>query len=241
MRKLLCTADRLLFAAFALVLLPIASLVATAAEKIPGQRPLMIVGETFQFIPGAWGRYTILDKQRNESYRMYISILPREKKQKTGTSWMEIEVETRDTPKVVTRFLAEETPCGPGRLQKVIVQVQGYAPFNVPKKYFTGDDAQVSPVIPAQTLKRADKSLRPVAGRQVTAWEVEAEDAGGNRTRAIVSEEVPPIGIVAAENNDILMSLEDWGTGAVSRVSGTPRSFTVWILEQIAKEMGKQP
>jgi hypothetical protein len=241
MPKSSCIADRLFITAVALASVLAAFHPATAAEKIPGQRPMMIVGDTFQFIPGAWGRYNIVNKARNESYRMYISILPREKKQKPATSWMEVEIETRDNPKVVTRFLAEETHQGPGRLQKVIVQVQGYAPFNVPKKYFTGDNAQVAPVIPAQTLKRADKSLRTVAGRQVTAWEVEAEDAGGNRTRAIVSEEIPPIGIVEAESGDIQMTLEDWGTDAVSHITGTPRNFTVWILEQIANEMGKQP
>jgi hypothetical protein len=212
---------------------------AAKADKMPGQKPLMLIGDTFQFTPGAWGSYRIQDKAKNESYRMVISILDKEKKQKSGTSWMEVEVETKDNPTVVTRFLAEETPQGPGKLLKVIVQVQGYAPFNVPGKYFKGKNAEVGATVPAQIVRRLEKKSFPAAGRPVTGWEVEAEDQKGKRCRAVVSEEIAPIGIFEAETDEVKMSLIDWGAGAHTRITGTPRNFTIWILEQMANEMSK--
>ena len=49
---------------------------------------------------------------------------------------MEVDIRMEGQPRVVTRFLAEETDSGPGELKKVIVYVEGHTPFNVPKKYF---------------------------------------------------------------------------------------------------------
>jgi hypothetical protein len=213
---------------------------AAKQEKIPGQKPLMIVGDAFQFTPGAWGAYEIRDSARNESYRMVIAIMEKEKKQKKGTTWMEIEVESKDNPTVVTRFLAEETPQGPGTLIEVVVQVQGYSPFKVPKKYFTGKNSQVGAPVSSQIVRRLEKKPFRIAGRTVLGWEVEAEDPKGNRTHAVVSEEVAPIGVIEAQTQEVKMSLLDWGTGARTRITGKPRGFTLWILEQMAKELGKQ-
>jgi hypothetical protein len=239
--KSLCIAERSRITYVALFVLLLFSQTSLGAEKIPGQKSIIVLGDSFQFIPGSWGSYRIMDKERNESYRMYFAILPREKKQKASASLMEVEVESRNNPNVITRFLADETPQGPGSLLNVVVQVQGYAPFTVPKKYFTGKNAQVAPIIPAQTVKRLEKKSRTISNRQVEVWEVEAEDAKGIRTRAVVSEQIAPIGLVEAENPQIQMTLEDWGSGAVTRITGKPRSFTLWILEQIADGIGKQP
>jgi hypothetical protein len=212
---------------------------AGGAEKIPGQKPLIIIGDKFQFITGSWATYQILDKAKNETYRMHIAVLERDKKQRPLSSWMEIGVESKGNPAVVTRFLAEETAQGPGKMFKVIVQVAGYSPFNVPKKYFQGKNAEVAPTVPAQILKRLEKRAFKAGSRQVEGWEVEAEDAKGARTRGVVSEEVAPIGVLEAESNDVKMTLEDFGMDARTRITGTPLPFSLWILEQIAKEMGK--
>jgi hypothetical protein len=215
------------------------ALTASGAEKIPGQKPLLLIGDKFQFIPGSWATYRIQDKTKNESYRMYIAVLEKDKKNKPPASWMEIGVESTGNPAVVTRMLAEETPQGPGKMLKVVVQVAGYSPFNVPKKYFQGKNAEVAPTVPAQILKRLEKRTFKAGTRQVEGWEVEAEDARGSRTRGVVSEEVLPIGVLEAETDDVKMSLEDWGMDARTRIQGTPRAFSLWILEQIAKEIGK--
>lgn len=212
---------------------------ATAAEKIPGQKTLLLIDGNIQFVPGAWATYRIQDKAKGESYRMHIAILGKEKKNKPPASWMEISVESTGNPAVVTRILAEETPQGPGKMLKVVVQVAGYSPFNVPKKYFQGKNAEVAPTVSTQILKRLEKRTFVVGARQVEGWEVEAEDAKGSRTRGSVSEEVLPIGVVEVDSGEVKMSLEDWGLDARTRIQGTPRAFSLWILEQIAKEIGK--
>ena len=224
------------------LLLPLFVLIAVhagGAEKIPGQKPLLLIGDKFQFIPGSWAAYRIQDKTKNESYRMYIAVLDKNNKQKPPASWMEIGVESAGNPAVVTRMLAEETPQGPGKMLKVIVQVAGYAPFNVPKKYFQGKDAEVAPTVPAQIVKRLEKRTFTAGTRQVEGWEVEAEDAKGSRTRGVVSEEVLPIGVLEAETVDMKMSLEEWGMDARTRIQGKPRAFFLWILEQLVKDIGK--
>jgi hypothetical protein len=222
-----------------LSLLVIQAATAGTAQKIPGQKPLLIIGDKFQFVAGSWASYQIQDKTKGEQYRMYIAVLERDKKKKPAASWMEIGVESKGNPGVVTRLLAEETPQGPGKMLQVIVQVEGYSPFNVPKKYFQGKNAEVAPTIPTQVLKRLEKRSFTAGNRQVEGWEVEAEGPKGARTRGVVSEEVLPIGVLEAETNDVKMSLQDWGLGARTKIQGTPRAFSLWILEQIAKELGK--
>jgi hypothetical protein len=209
------------------------------AQKLPGQRPLLIVGDQFQFTPGSWASYRIEDKKKNEPYRMRISILERDKKKRPAASWMEIAVESRGNPTVVTRLLAEETPQGPGKIHQVIVQAEGYSPFNVPKKYFQGKNAEVNAPIPVQVLQKLERRTVTIGKRAVQAWDVEARDQSGERTRAIVSEEVLPIGIVEAENSDIKMSLADWGLDARTQIKGRPRAFSIWILEQLMNGLGK--
>jgi len=51
------------------------ALTASGAEKIPGQKPLLLIGDKFQFISGSWATYQIQDKAKNESCWMYISVL----------------------------------------------------------------------------------------------------------------------------------------------------------------------
>lgn len=212
-----------------------------AAQQIPGQKPWIVVAERFQFTPGAWASYEVTDKVAREVYRLYVATLEREKKQRRPASWMEIGVESADNPAVVTRLLAEETVEGPGKLLKVIVQVAGYAPFTVPKKYFEGEHAQVSPARTVEIARTLERRTVAVGSREIDAWEVEARDTSGAALHAVVSERVLPIGVVEAESDAMRMVLLDWGTDARTKISGAPRPFTLWILEHIANEMGKAP
>lgn len=206
-------------------------------KTIPGQKTLILIDETFRFISGSWAAYDIRDKTKNETYRMTISVLERVERKGKPMSWMEIEVETPGNPRVVTRLLAEETREGPGELEEVIVQPEGYAPFRVPRRFFDkkGKDDEVAAVAPARVVKRVERRRLTRQGRQIEVIEVEAEDAAGKPLKAEVSEEVAPIGVCHAENSEIAMELADWGMGAKTRVSGTPRNFYLWVFEQIGK------
>jgi hypothetical protein len=62
---------------------------------------------------------------------------------------------------------------------------------------------------------------------------VEAVDARGNATDALVSEEVAPIGVIMAESPLFGMYLSDRGGGAKSKMEGTPVNFYVWLMMQM--------
>lgn len=209
--------------------------------EVQGQRPMMIVGDAFQFTPGAWSSYTIHDRAKKEYYRMYIATLERLTRDGKPCSWMEVGVTPEKDPSVVTRFLVEMTPKGPGEMLDVIVQVQGYAPFTVPESFYKGEgeDRDVGNFQGAAVAKRIARRVIPIGGRTVNAWDVEAVDAKGETLEALVSEEVAPIGVVMAESPLMGMYLSDWGSGAKSRIEGTPVNFYVWLMMQMGGALTK--
>lgn len=205
------------------------------AAEIKGQRPMMIVGDTFRFTPGAWASYFIHDREKMEYYKMYIATLERLTCEEKSCSWMEVGVTPEKDPAVVTRFLVEETRNGPGEIFDVIVQVQGYSPFTVPKSFYKGEatDKDVGNFQGAAVAKRITRRIIPIGGRAVNTWDVEAVDARGNNMDALVSEEVAPIGVIMAESPLFGMYLSDWGGGAKSMIEGTPVNFYVWLMMQM--------
>jgi len=152
---------------------------------------------------------------------------------------MEVGVTPEKDPPVVTRLLVEETKTGPGEILEVIVQVRGYDPFTVPESFYKGEDKEVGDFKGAAVARRIDRRVVFVGGRSVTAWDVEAVDAKGAVMAALVSEEVAPIGVVLAESPDVDMVLSDWGTGAKSRITGTPVNFYVWLMMQMGGALTK--
>jgi hypothetical protein len=227
-----------------LVVLTVAAVAAMTAATaygadVEGQRPLMIVGDAFRFTPGAWSDYLIHDREKKEYYRMTIATLERFKRDGKPCSWMEIGVTPEKDPPVVTRLLVEETKSGPGEIFEVIVQVRGYEPFTVPESFYNGEEKDVGQFKGAAVAKRIERRVIPVAGRSIPVWDVEAVDAGGAVMAALVSEEVAPIGVVMAESPQIDMVLSDWGTGAVSKIEGTPVNFYVWLMMQMGGALTK--
>jgi hypothetical protein len=211
------------------------------ASGIEGQRPMIIVGDTFQFTPGAWASYFIHDRGKNEYYKMYIATLERLSRDGKTCSWMEVGVTPEKDPIVVTRFLVDETTSGPGEIREVIVQVQGYSPFTVPESFYKGEetDKHLGNFQGAAVAKRVARRMIPVGGRTVNAWDVEAVDAKGGVMNALVSEEVAPIGVIMAEDPLMGMYLADWGAGAKSKIEGTPVNFYVWLMMQMGGALTK--
>jgi len=203
------------------------------AQEIPGQKPMVVIAETFQFLPGTWAEYTILDKEKNETYRFHFAVMTKEIVKGIPCWWIEIEVESAANPVVVTRFLAEETPNGPGDLKKAVVQVEGYSPFTIPAGFLRGDDAEVGQVRQAHIVKRLEERSITHAGKTISAVVVEAEDEDARRMTATVSLELPPIALFSCEDETIRMSVNDWGTGATSKIKGPAMPFFLWIMEQV--------
>jgi len=230
---------RLVISAILLAFLTAASAL-SAQDTIPKQASMIVLKDTFQFVPGTWADYTVFDKEKNESYRFYIAALTRETVGGQSGIWLEIEAEMKGSPLVITAIFAEETKDGPGKIFKAVVQVKGMSPFVVPKKYLGGEDQAVGTYETAQIVKRLEQKKIVHKGRTIDTLLVEAQDEEGRKTTATVSLQIPPIAIYAAETDDVRMTLNDWGIGAGTRIEGEPIGFTFWLLEQIVNGMFKK-
>ena len=228
-------------------------------QKLMGQKPIVIIDDAFQFVPGAWANYQVHDKSRGEFYRMRIATLEKQPAGRQPASWMEIEVEAAGTPDVITRLHVLETPHGPGELLDVVVQMKGHQPFNVPKKFHStnahqndresaqendkandkDNDNGIGDFQIARALGRlAERNVR-LGDRDILVTDVEARDPLGKPMLATVSEAVPPLGIVSVETESITMRLDSWGTRASSAISGKPINFYLWLLKLIGREVAK--
>jgi hypothetical protein len=208
-------------------------------ESIPGQRPMLLLDNAFQFISGSWADYTYFDKQKNESTRLYFSILDRETVKNAPYIWMEIEAAVKDAPVVVTRVLIEEKKAGPFRIDQAIVQVQGYSPFSVPQKYLEGQDQQVGQFQTAHIVSQLAQQVIEHNGKKINAITAEAATDKGDKMSITYSLELPPIAVYQAENKDFRLSINDWGMDARSKINGPPESFLLWIMEQVNNAISK--
>lgn len=237
----MCRTKRSRIPILTLLLLPLFSAFsAPGKDPVPGQKPLILIQDTFRFVPGSWAAYDLHDTKTQEHYQMWIAILDRTQKkvggQKVPHCWMEIEVRLPDHPPVVTRMLARETPEGPGELASVIVQVKGMDAFSVPKRFYRpqpGDEPEAANLRPAREVKRLERRRYTQGGRSFEGWMLDALDADGKPLRAIVSEELAPIGVYRAESSGFTMQLTDWGMGAATRIQGPVYPFWLWVASQM--------
>jgi hypothetical protein len=172
--------------------------------------------------------------------RLYFALDQRVKQGDKPALWIEVEVTQAGQPAVLTRFLAEETADGPGRLLDCIVQIKGYDPFRVPKSYLNegkGDAPKFQtltlPTVATGSAPR--KTALTVNGRRLQVYEVDGKDEQGRPIRAVVTEEVPPLALVSVTTPDVTMQLVDWGSGVQSKITGKPSSLWWWITKQIGK------
>ena len=204
------------------------------AQEVRGQKPVMLIGETFQFTPGTWATYTLYDKAEDTYYTMTMSILESVRKNGKDSAWMEIEIET-DKELVVTRILTEKTKAGPGELFEVVVYVHGMTPFTIPAKWLKEEDQKVGDFKVSQVQSRVSQRSIRFGGYPLDVFDVDATDENGAPVAATVSLAVAPIGILMADTKEMAMYLEDWGAGAKTRVVGKPVGLIEWTIGLVAK------
>lgn len=202
------------------------------AEEIGGQTSIPIVGDTFSFQPGTWSSYQVEDRTRNERYQLWIATLERRAAKNGSTWWLETRVAPPAGPSVVTRILVPETPAGPGEALQAVVQIEGKTPFTVPRKYLRGEKREVTSFRLVTLIETGTGHVVRIGDRELVAVDVIASDAEGRRVSATTSGSVSPLGLVVADTGDIRLDLEDWGTGAVTRIEGKPVSLFWWILTE---------
>ena len=212
---------------------------AVAAASIKGQKPMMVIGDVFRFTPGAWAVYSIRERVHNERYRMYIATLQKTERNGKPCSWMEVEVTPEKAGKITSRFLVEETKDGPGELFEVIVQIKGYAPFVVPRAFYEGKEKEIGEFETSYVARRGGKRTVAVNGRTVAVWEVEATDNKARQIKALVSDQIPPLGVVNAESEKTAIFLESWGGDASTKIEGAPINFFLWLVTAVGQTIIK--
>jgi hypothetical protein len=221
-------------------LVAVALLAAGAApargQQVKGQKPIMMIGDVFQFNEGSWATYTLHDKKDDSYYSMTMSILESVRRGGKDCAWMEIEIET-EKELVVTRFLTEKTKNGPGDLFEAIVYVYGMTPFSIPQRMLKDANKQVPPMQVAQVAKRIEQRQMSFDGETLDVWAVEATDTQGGQVSAMVSLGVAPIGVLLADTSEMSMYLEAWGGDATTRIKGKPVGFLQWIIGLVGKGM----
>jgi len=210
--------------------------VPVAGQENKGQRPVMMIGDVFQFNEGSWATYTLHDKKDDSYYSMTMSILESVQRGQKACAWMEVEIET-EKELVVTRFLTEKTKAGPGDLFEVIVYVYGLQPFSIPQRMLKDANKQVPPLQVGHVSKRIEQRQMSFGGESLDVWAVEGTDPQGGAMSAMVSLDVAPIGVLLAETDEASMYLEAWGGGATTRVKGKPKGFLMWLMGLVGKGM----
>lgn len=143
-----------------------------SADEIQGQKQMVVIDDTFQFIPGTWATYMVFDKQKKEEYEMTFSVMEDGNKHEGACSWMEVIIKMKQTPTVVTRFLAKKTKQGPGEVLEAIVQMEGYSPFTVPHNFLKGEDAEVGQTLNYRLAKKVrKKALIFNIGKSICGWQ----------------------------------------------------------------------
>lgn len=211
----------------------ISSLGQQGPDPLQGQKPVPIVAQGFRFVPGAWGLYQMKGGDDPQETKIYFAILDEVKQRKGKAYWMEIEVYTNDQPAVVTRILVPDTGEGPGDAHKAYVQVAGYRPFEVPRKYLRPDPKKkqdsVGRFIKYDLAGAPKEKTITWKGRKVKATFGEAVDEQGRPTQVTLSPEAPPLCVVKLESPAAQMELLDWGAGAKTKIVGKPVGLWRWI------------
>lgn len=218
----------------AFLLLVLSGRARAETNPMQGQRSLPMMGAEFRFVPGTWGTYRLLDKAAGQENMMYFAVLEEVRQRKGKAYWMEIEVVSTNNPVVVTRLLVPDTGEGPGEAQKAYVQISGYRPFEVPKKYLKPSKQKSQEQV--GQFERYEPAGEPKGktikwkGRSLDAVIVDAKDPQGQPVTVTVSEATPPLCIVNMEAPSVTMELLDWGTGARTKIQGKPVGMWRWIF-----------
>ena len=221
-----------------LLLAATAAGLAAGAERFPGQKPLPFIESVFQLVPGSWARYNVVDKTRNETYKLSVAVLSRKSIDGKKHAWIEVSVQAAGAHPVVTRFLAEETRQGPAPARSAIVQVQGNEPWTVPAALLRRcpDGDPVAPIQRGVLTKILSECAVCSRGRILQAWSVEARLEGGRFARGVMSEDLPPLGISELDSEEVHMSAEDWGRGAGTGIKGNPIPLWRWLADKVTAQ-----
>ncbi len=215
--------------------------------SVPSYPTPILVGDVFQFVEGSWGEYELYDKNEDSSFILRMSILgteqvrPRWFSRRRPYRWLEFEVTLPDEPRVIVKYLAEETPEGPGEPHEMILQIEEFEnPLRIGRRMLArGDEVIVDDGL-EWVRHQVDEEVITHDERSFTAWRVTAETEDGDTVEAVVSMDLPPFGLYFTETAEMRMQLLDCGMDASSQITGEPLGLTRWITRIVRDSMREE-
>lgn len=144
---------RVFLSSFAVVAFVAAGAAPAAAQTIKAQKPVVMIGDVFQFNEGSWATYTLHDKKTDAYNSVTLSILESVQRDGRDCAWMEVEIET-ERELIATRLLTEKTKTGPGEVFEAVVGAYGMAPFIIPQAKLKDVKGLMPPLLAGRVVKR---------------------------------------------------------------------------------------
>ncbi len=187
---------------------------------------LPVFSSFFSLNNSSWSRYIGYDHFKKEFFHLKIGIKPENKK---DTITFFLEEKANGFAKRVWAITYDIKDGDLAKIKNIILQLVKEKPVIFPEGLLKNGNGPV-------TFKKKDgfRLLKKANGkykdkRLDLSWFIK-KGKGRKKSKAILSHEVKPLGIVIFEGNDISLYLEDWGDSFKSPIEGRPVSLKKWLL-----------
>lgn len=186
----------------------------SSAPSAPGLSAF--IGLPFDPVVGEWAEYRL--KRTGETTEKVRIAVVGSVKEIPGAHWIELEVDRPDQ-RLRVKLLTVGNPAEPGALRKIVAEL---GPGMVMEFPVPPEEPNATP--PPATKRGKPQRIKTAAGTfkaaplklpVATSW---------------VADEVPIFGLVKGTSNEGTIELLGFGTGAESRITGTPQRMAVPLL-----------
>jgi hypothetical protein len=193
-----------------------------------------VLEDTFQWVPGAWAEYELIQGATNAPVRFRMAITGLDTSTVPSEAWVEVGIGPTNGAMLVTRMKVEVANSGPGEPLEAVMQFPGSDPIAVPRKHLkSGKTSGTAASRWTSTAVHPTWSNITWMGRELIATEITATNSTGARSRVLVSSNAPPLCIVSACSSNREMRLVEWGSDAKSAIIGEPVGLMRWIWRQV--------
>ena len=181
----------------------------------------------FKPVVGGWSEYEI--KQKAESpLKMRVAVVGKE----GNAYWYETVMETKREGKVITKMLVSGDPADSKNVKRMIVKVGN-------------EPAMEMPVMMSQTSK-GKESVGKIVDKGLETIKVPAGTFKTQHTQyqgkdiivnSWIYKDVSPYGMIKSQSKDFEMVLINYGTGAKTLITETPKKFEMPAMPQMPSKM----
>jgi hypothetical protein len=179
----------------------------------------------FKPVVGGWSEYQMTSKSESP-VKMKMAIVGKE----GDAYWYETVVEDKKAGKTVTKMLVSGNPDDQNSVKRIIVKTGNESAMEMPiQMWKQGSKPQESKGKP---IDKGKETIKVPAGTFATQHFQYQES--GSLVDTWIYKDVSPYGLIKSQSKDFEMVLTEYGTGAKSLITETPRKFEM-------SQMGKRP